>query len=473
MSGLIDDLRNQENLSLKSWVLKQWEKKITIAVVLFIATFCGISFASRTNLFQVAKEIDFLEWVLIGLFLLGIFLLWFYSRRPPRITKNKIGIVIAIVCENKKERQRLKADFISTLKTEFTKAQTSSFQILELSEYHAGRIDSGQSALKYHKSTRAHLIIYGHCRIRSHKGAENYVIDIEASVAHSPIPDLVSKELSQEMRTLIPKQRIFPVSEEITGFSITRELMAVAARYIVGLAGLLSGDIQTSFNLHSALWVEIKALLETEGEVLQGYIFLQTKLPTRLMIEGLTLASTAYRSKESGYLQKMDRYLNLVQEVDPRNYSAHLLRGIYHFLNDRNITKAKEEIRKSRNERDAAWQFSDAFLAAYEGDLEQAHKIYQRAFRGNVREPIPLVVETFINDVLSEEPERIQLWYCLGMINYFSKEDLSLAKRDFEKFVSEANKRGIFSKSVEFALKYIAEIKKTDSNPVVAISEER
>jgi len=236
------------------------------------------------------------------------------------------------------------------------------------------------------------------------------------------------------MRPLIPPHQLFPVAEEFDGFTITREMVDSAAWYIIGLACLLSGDLITAFNLHVKLWEEVKREGAKAQPLSNSYAFLGAKLPTRLAIEGVALASFFYRSKQNQYLDKMKRCLDVVEEVDPRNYGAYLLRGIYYFLADRDIEKAKKQIQKSRNERDAAWQFSDAFLAAYDGDLEKAHKIYKRAFSGTVKDNIPLEVETFIKDVLDQEPSKIQLWYCLGMINFFSKGDLRLAKEDFQRF---------------------------------------
>jgi hypothetical protein len=46
----------------------------------------------------------------------------------------------------------------------------------------------------------------------------------------------------------------------------------------------------------------------------------------------------------------------------------------------------------------------------------------------------------------------------MGMINYFYKEDQQSARRDFQKFCEQAEPTGIFTRSVEFAKKYLVEI---------------
>jgi hypothetical protein len=59
---------------------------------------------------------------------------------------------------------------------------------------------------------------------------------------------------------------------------------------------------------------------------------------------------------------------------------------------------------------------------------------------------------------LTREPNKIQFWYCLGLINYFSKSDLEAARKDFSKFVEVASDQGVFTTSVNFAKKYLEEI---------------
>lgn len=451
----------QENIDIKSVALRFWEKKLTIALVLITILLISIYFFAGINLTDIYKKIDWVESVVIGVILISVFCTWYFSRKPPTTPKGKIGIIIAISCEDRKERQRLKADFIAALNSEIGKGNSQHFSILELSEYHAGRITSQESARKYHKATGGHFIIYGHARIRGHDGKDHYAIDLNASVLHSPMPNELRNAVSQEMRALISPQRLFAVSDEVKGFTITRKSVGLASRYIIGLASLLSGDLWTSFDLHLGLWNEIKQQIDNEMELNNEYGFLRTKLPSNLATEGVLLASFVYRTKQENFLPKMERFLAVLKEVDPRNYTAHLLRGIYYFLSERNILKAKEEIHKSRNERDAAWQFSEAFLVAYDGDLEKAHKIYKRACVGPVTNgAAPLEVETFIHDILLQEPSKIQLWYCLGMINYFSKGDLRLAKQDFERFIAEARKANAFLKSIDYASGFVAEIEK-------------
>lgn len=195
-----------------------------------------------------------------------------------------------------------------------------------------------------------------------------------------------------------------------------------------------------------------------EGQSWPGPKQLTARVANLLVLDGLNATNLRFTKKPPNYLKDMRRFLDVVQEIDPSHYGGHLLKGIYLFLSSRDIESAKKEIRKAKNSRDAAWLWSSAFLDAYDGRVEDAHKTYQRAFRGLVSDNTALQVETFIVDVLNFEPDKIQLWYCLGMINYFYKEDWQSARNDFQNFCEKAESTGRFTKSVEFAKKYLLEI---------------
>jgi hypothetical protein len=154
----------------------------------------------------------------------------------------------------------------------------------------------------------------------------------------------------------------------------------------------------------------------------------------------------------------MKNYLLVIREFEPHKYEVRLCYAIYLFLSSRNIVEAKREIKKAKNQRDSRWEFSLAFLLAYEGNLKKAHTAYQNAFRGAYPQGTPNDVEVFIQDILESESDKIQLWYCLGMINFFCKKDFRSSKRDFENFINTAEGQGAFLEQIDFAKKYLAEI---------------
>lgn len=451
----------KDAIEVSSWIRRNWEKRTTIIVALLALALGGLYLCYAIDIAEVSEAITWQELLSLVLLLGLLWIIWHQTRKPPITKQGKIGIAIAIACETKKEKTRLKTEFIQALRSEIKRGSHQHFDVFELSEYHSERIIDQESTIKYQRLTKTHLLIFGQCRSRTHEGQASYILDLHARVSHKPIPLEVSEQFSNDMRQVFPAHSIIPESEEVLGFQATKEMVLHAARFTLGAASLLSQDPITAFDLHHSLWQETRKLIDEDENANPGYKLIRNRLPGFLVAAGLLSARFYLVKRPSGYLDRMNRYLDIVQEIDPNNYEAHLVRAIYFFLHDHDIEKAKREIKKAKNSRNSAWQYSEAFLAAYEGDLETAHKIYKRAFKGIVSPATPLDVELFIHDVLDAEPQRFQLWYCLGMVNYFSKGDLASAEKDFLKFVELAESRGSFRPSVEFAKKYVEEIRGT------------
>lgn len=454
----------KDTIEIFSWLKKYWEKRTTLLVLLALILASGLYLAYQFNIEEASKNITQSEVAIIALAMIGVSVLWYFSRKLPKTQHGKIGIAIAIDCETKKERQRLKEDFVRALADEIASGSHLHFQLLELSEYQASKIND-QNAAQYQRKIGAHLLIYGQCRIRQHQSQPTYVLKLNASVLHLEIPIEVSRSLGLDMRVAFPAQTIIPESDELLGFQVTKDAVRIAAKFSLGAASLLSRDAVTAFDLHHGIWLETKDAIELEGPIAESIRLIKNRLPKLLVQEGLHAAHLYYIKKPADYLDKMKNYIDVVQEIDPRNYQAHLSRGIYYFLHSHDIEKAKKEIRKAKNKRDNTWECNEAFLAAYEGDLEQAHKSYKRAFHGLIESATVLNIEVFIHDILEREPDKIQFWYCLGMINYFFKKDSLAAKHDFAKFIELASKENRFATSIDFAKQYLAELDNSSETP--------
>ncbi|MCX5705472.1 MAG: hypothetical protein NTZ92_05410 [Candidatus Omnitrophica bacterium] len=458
----ISDIK--ESIDLLDRLKNIWESKKTIAIILFVILTSGMFLFNKIDIHKINEQITGFELLILTFICLGIWIVWLLTRLPPRIKRNKIGIAIAISTENDKSRIRFKNDFIENLRDVIRRGNHQQLQLISLSEYHSEKINRLKLVKQYHKKTKAHLIIYGACKIRTHEKKESYYFKLDASVLHRVLPKVISNSISVEMRKVLPPSLIFSSDDEIKGFMVTAETIGHASRYIIGLASLFSGDVFTAFDLHLGLISEIDVIEKKQEELKEDLLTVRRLVPFHLVDEALILARVSYLQKKSNYLENLCKYLEVLERFDPRNYVAHLMRGIYYFLAKRDTEAALEEIKKSRNERDNTWQINEAFLKAYKGDLPEAHKLYKRALVGLLKENVPLETEGFIYDILQLEPDKIQLWYCLGIINYLFKEDLKLAKEYFEKFVELARKEKKFLESVSFAEKYLVEIKEKFSN---------
>jgi hypothetical protein len=102
--------------------------------------------------------------------------------------------------------------------------------------------------------------------------------------------------------------------------------------------------------------------------------------------------------------------------------------------------------------------YSEAFLIAYDGDLEGAYRVYRRAFESPLSDQtVPTQCEEFIQVVIDEEPDRKWLYYCLGLINYRAKGDLKAARDDFARFIDSVDPSR-FKRHIDVAHKWVQEI---------------
>jgi len=90
--------------------------------------------------------------------------------------------------------------------------------------------------------------------------------------------------------------------------------------------------------------------------------------------------------------------------------------------------------------------------------MDKAIKSYKKAFHGFTQPHVPEESEEFIHDILKLEPDKYQLRFCLGLINFFAKEDMNLAAEDFNRFLADGNENE-FAEPRRLAKEYLKQIK--------------
>ena len=86
--------------------------------------------------------------------------------------------------------------------------------------------------------------------------------------------------------------------------------------------------------------------------------------------------------------------------------------------------------------------------------MKEAIKYYRLAIKYKCETSVPFEIEEFIDWVLELEPDKVQLHFCLGLVNYGGKGDKLQALRDFEKFI-EITPNGKFIEAQGIAKSYI------------------
>ena len=248
----------KEAIQLTSWLRDRWQKPSTLALVLLVTLILGLSLSYQYELAGIAEKITPQESMLVFTMMILVALGWFASTRLPKTPADRIGILIAIDCETKKERQRLKADFVRALCDEMMRGNHQQFVVHELSEYRSRMIGSHDHAMPLLRQTGSHLIVYGRCKVRSHRNQPTYVLELSASVRHAPIALDESMQFSKDIDLAFPRKALIPETEELRGFELARDLVGLASRFILGIASLLSGNPISAFDLHYGVWTELK-----------------------------------------------------------------------------------------------------------------------------------------------------------------------------------------------------------------------
>ena len=162
---------------------------------------------------------------------------------------------------------------------------------------------------------------------------------------------------------------------------------------------------------------------ETKTE-LPAIVKIRNRLPVRLRDIYLIRVRICYQdwvqTKDVKDMEQMKPFLDALDAVSSGNHDARIFSSLWHFVIARDIAKAKSECVKGKNKQNIAWRYNYAFLFAYEGNLERASKEYKQAFKGYYQEAgFIFDIVDFILWVLNKEPDKTQLYFCLGLIYYY------------------------------------------------------
>jgi tetratricopeptide (TPR) repeat protein len=395
-----------------------------------------------------------------------LFIAWYFSRSIPKTKSNKVGFVISIACDDESEAKRIRADFVLTLQRLIKAGKTgSSFQFIEVPSFHSERVVDIDDAQKLRIQTKAHFLLYGRVRVRNLNNKEHHFIELDGVVAHKPIPDNISKQLANEFSELLPRKVAIATENDLLAFQFASEWAEVVAKYIIGIAAALSGDLVYAEHLYTEVLEKVKS----NTHDFPVFEKLLQRLPTRIFELFEARATHCYEqwvvTHDQNEVENMGSMLNKIDFEQYKRPSIAFLESIFHFLKDGNVTAAQEWLNKCpKTSRNSAWHFNVAFLHAYQGDLKTAIRHYRAAVALPITPDLISKIEDFLVFIASSEPAKYQLFYCLGFFNWQVKGDNTQAVTDFEKFLHSGVSTE-FSKERELARDWLSEIAKETADP--------
>ena len=446
----------KKSLDLLEYAEKNWRKKKGLAAALLsVAVLAGVApgvLPLGAPWANVIRGVAMLA-------CLPVTFCWVRSRRLPRPKKGRTGVVICISAEEETERKNVKADFVDTLRGLLRRGESGpALQILEVPEDLIPEIRDSEDAERVLRECRAHFILFGRSRLRTINGEEKHVLDLNFLVIHRPIGETLSKEFSKEFAGLLPGRVFVGKGNEFLGFEVTSGLVTNAAKYIIGVASAVSGDLDGAERLQRDVVESLS--VKAEGNSIQSK--LRRHALMRLAEIRWHRASECYRhwceSHDPKDILDVERHLSSIPQEHMAQYPVLLLSAIVAFLLRRDTVEARALLERCNEVAlDGSWQTGLGFICAYEGTLRSACQCYDRAVEQRITLESISQVEDFQSWVLREEPGKYQLHFSLGYINRKLKEDTALAVGHFKAFLAHC-KNGDFPEQKKLAEKWIAEM---------------
>ena len=434
---------------------KHWHQPAALVAILFVVL------PLLTAIMVFMKVNPIIGGVTYIIVVLLVILGWWWSNRLPRTAKRKVGFIISISAGEEAERTKIKEDFTITLH-ELLKhgASGHNFQVITVPEHIANTIVDPDDAQKLRIKCRAHFVIFGRVRLRTIDGKKEHVLHLEGMVTHKPIPKDVSEVLSVEFAELLPRRLRIGTENDVFSFAFTSEWINCVARYIIGIAAAYSGDLDYAEIMQN----DVLRLIANKDQAFPVFAKLNQRVPIRLGEIRCTRARGAYNrwltTRDPTDIATMGHHIESIPSAYANEYGTLLLKSIYLFLNKRDTKGAMALLKNCKNQSEGTWLYNMAFLHAYVGDLSSAIRRYRAAMKLRVDESVPMQVEEFMCWLLQQEPEKYQIYYCLGFINWKVKGDSARAIGNFDAFLSAGDERDFVTER-QLARKWIGDIRQT------------
>jgi hypothetical protein len=437
--------------SCAQFIEARWHTKLGLII---LETFVSFSvFCLTLNHFSTTISILITISICIG-----ILLAWLYSVRIPKTSKNKVGFLVAITCNDIQEKIKIDNDFIEPLHRLIKSGQSgNTFDFIVLNQYQSQKIISNDDAEKVRLKANAHFMVYGHVRLRNINDVDTHVIELEGIVSHNQVDSNTTTAFSQEFAELLPRRVHASTVNDVIFLQLTSEWTEIVAKYIIATAAALSGDIEYSEQLYK----EIKTKLPLIESKIPVYTQLKQRVPLKLSEINLIKSQRNFDAwvrnrKDMALLKDAERLLNELLPEHQLLDAVKTLKALNCFLLERDTQGALDLLNSiNKRARNQVWHLNVAFIFAYTKKLNNAARSYRIAAVESSNASTLSQVEDFIVWIIEQEPDKFYLYYALGYFNWKIKGDKTMAKSDFVKFLSHPLAKINFPKETEISDDFI------------------
>ncbi len=282
------------------------------------------------------------------------------------------------------------------------------------------------------------------------------VLDLAGAVGHEPIPESMQSKFSKEFGELLPRRIMFPSDHDLLAFGVTGEWASAVARYVIGIAALLSGDLDYA----EELYLVLRRDLEHRPPSNPATEKIWSRLPQRLAEVHAGRAQRALTRWQNSHSVEDAADIKLhIEQVDttlPSFGQYATLRAISSFVADRDPDAALEWQKRAAASGEGTPYLNAAFLHAFKGNLKKAAQEYRKGALAGVSSDVPAQLEEFMLWALHEYPQKTQIHYCLGLLNRDIKGDPERVREEFQSFIAKCPE-GQFVKARQLVAEWLAE----------------
>jgi hypothetical protein len=430
--------------------------------IFFPLIYFAYAVLSRVKVIDTLEAtIKFFLLVLSIVFLLNLLLLfiWLYWRQLPIIDSSKNWILFTP--HSDLECKDLVFRLFDQFKSDIEKRKLKNFKYKLLSENII--VENHEEAHEILVRSGARLIIYGNVQrgnVQSEK-VEGFK-SISFTVRHRTLYEFEKQHVMQDLTGAFA-YRTFIARDKNNFFEkdLVIENISEVACFFIAMGLTLEGRITESKEILEKLLQKVNIKLEHEKNNPQLRFFKNS------IISCLTVALRAYfmfiyekHLIDNITNREYDIYANQCLEIIEKLISMNkktswfylaiaIIRFHFGDVNSARQAIATAKILSPTN--NAAPHFSSAFLNLWDRNYKQALKDYMRGERcTNVEIPIIMEILLFVQGLIKNHPERVDLLFAIAFINdkFF---DTAAAINDYRLFLSNSKEKQDMSLLAEYA----------------------
>lgn len=384
---------------------------------------------------------------------LNIIFLWgweHFRNKLPENKQNKFGIIIAIESNTPEQKERIEKDFTQEISKLVSKNKLENLlSVVVGTESQIFLLKKLLNDFKNHKSkkylkrllrinkrVKGGLFIWGDIKERSNEES-SYIFTIECMLMHPEVNEAFKKQISLDMSCAFPDEYSFFKKYEVQGFKYYSNTLYLGIRYIVGVAALLTNNINVAYILHKELDKEYRNILHKAPNA----EYLIKRLPKLISFELFLMAK---KEHEKGNAATTETLLNKALNIDNSSYHALILQSIILFNKKKPLSALSVLGKAEKNAiNDYTWMYNKAFLLMYTDKYEQGIQLYKKLESTSFDNEKNIIEQclSFNKSLFEHQPDKKQILFILGWFYYKKVYNELNAVEYFKRFLREATDR--------------------------------